>query len=425
MLTDKALKALKPRSIIYEVPDAQGLSVRVSTAGTLTFQYRYRVNGRPERYMHGHYPDMSLAEARDAHKVARRLVDQGLSPIRHRREQQAAEERVRLEGAGADTVKCLSDEWMNRYVEKERKRPENARQMLDADVIPTLGTMKARDVKRKDIIAMLDKIVDRGAPVQANRTAAIVKQMFQFGVERGVIDLNPAADIRRQAVGGTERSRERNLNPDEIGQLWNRIDRVGDVDPKTGKKTVQIGKSMAVAIKLLLVTAQRRGELVKAKKDDVDLIAGIWTIPAGNAKNGRAHQVPLPPLAINLFTTLVEFAGDSAYVMRSASGKTHITERALTKAAERAQTLIGIEKWVPHDLRRTASTQLAQLGVMPQVVEKILNHTMQGVMAAYNKHDYMAERKDALHRWAERILSLSESDRIKTVVSARARKQPV
>jgi integrase len=415
MLTDKAIKALKPTGSIYEAPDSQGLSVRVSKTGTRTFQYRYRLNGRPERYKIGHYPDKSLAEAREAHQMARKLVDHGLSPIRHRRDEQRETQRALLEAAGADSVKVLADTFQTRWVDRQHKRPENARQILDADVIPSLGLLKAKAVTRKDVIEMLDRIVDRGAPVQANRTSALVKQMFEFGIERGILEHNPCAGIRRKAVGGTERSRDRNLSGEELRQFWTKIDAVllldrkpgkKVTDPETAKKAVWIGKPMALALKLLLVTAQRRGELVKAKKADIDLAGALWKIPAENSKNGRAHDVPLSGLAVDLFKKLFESAGDSDYVMPAFGGKAHITERALTKAAERAQAIVGIDKWVPHDLRRTAAMQLAQLGVLPQVVEKILNHTLDGVMAIYNRHDYLPERRAALDLWAETILKL-------------------
>ncbi len=437
MLTDKRLKALKPRGIIYEVADRDGLSVRVSRMGVITFQYRYRINGQPERFKLGRYgsagqtsrPQMTLAEAREAHQKARKLVGQGVSPIRHRREQQEATERARRQAEGADTVRSLADEFMARYVERERKRPDTVRQILDADVLPALGAMKANAVTRRDIVRMLDAIVDRGAPVQANRTASLVKQMFQFAVERGVIEANPCADIRRQTVGGTEQSRSRALGHDEIRAVWLGLGRLSQrgaaarpapfrkLKPEE-KKAAWISKPLAAALKLLLVTGQRRGELVKAKWADVDLEGAIWTIPAKNSKNGREHQVPLSPLGVELFTELRGYAGKSDFVLPSYKGDNHLTERALTKAAERARPYITIEKngkteaiahWTPHDLRRTVATQLSELGVLPHVVEKILNHTMQGVMAVYNRHDYMDERRDALNLWGERLRAILEA----------------
>ncbi len=430
MLTDKRLKALKPTGIIYEVADREGLSVRVSQAGSVTFQYRYRINGKPERYRLGTYSDMTLAEAREAHQKARKLVSQGMSPIRHRREQHQAEERARREAEGADTVRGLGEEFMARYIERERKRPESARQILDADVLPALGDMKAKDVTRRDVIRMLDAIVDRGSPVQANRTAALVKQMFQFGVERGIIEANPCSDIRRQTVGGTEESRSRALNHDEIRVLWMGLGQLSQrkTDSKPApfrklkpeeRKPAWISKPLAAALKLLLVTGQRRGELVKAKWAYLDFNDAVWTIPAENSKNGRRHDVPLSPLAVELFGELKGLAGKSDYVLPSYDQKKPITERALTKAAERARPFITIDNdgraeaiahWTPHDLRRTVATQLSELGALPHVVEKILNHTLQGVMAVYNRHDYMHERRQALDLWAERLRPIIEAE---------------
>jgi integrase len=439
MFTDKRLKALKPRKIIYEVSDRDGLSVRVSRTGVLTFQYRYRIDGRPERYKLGRYgtagqtsrPQMTLAEAREALRAARGLVARRISPITHRQQEQEARERAEREAAGADTVAGLANEFTARYIEREHKRPAYGRQILEGDVLPNLGLMKAKDVTRRDVIRMLDRIVDRGSPVQANRTASLVKQMFQFGVERGVIDTNPCSEIRRQNVGGTERSRERNLSPEEVRALWLGLDELsqpkkGAMKPAPGRKlnpeerkAVWLSRSMVVALKLLLATGQRRGELVKARWGDVDIETALWTIPAEHSKNGRAHVVPLSPLALRLLGELRTLAGESLFVLPSYDGKKPITERALTKAAQRAQGCVKIIKgartdsllhWTPHDLRRTVATQLSDLGVLPHVVEKILNHTMQGVMAVYNRHGYLDERTEALNLWADRLRAIIEAE---------------
>ncbi len=386
MLTDKQLKALKAGRSIYEVADRQGLSVRVSRGGSVTFQYRYRIGGKPERLRLGRYPEMSLAEAREAHQKARKLVDQGISPIRERTERQESEERARREAAGSDTVAGIAEEFMARDVEPNRKRPEYVREMLDRDILRALGTMKANTVTRRDVIHMLDRIVDRGARVQANRTLAVVKQMFQFAVERGIIDANPCADIRRRTVGGTEKPRERHLSHDEIRSLWHGLDRLSEpsgasTKPAPGrklrldeKKASWLSKPMATALKLLLATGQRRGELVKAQWSHVDADAAMWTIPAEHAKNGRAHHVPLSPLALALFQGLRQLAGDSPFVLPAYNGDRPVTERTLTKAAERIQGHVTshvdgkatpIEKWTPHDLRRTAATRLNEVGVAP------------------------------------------------------------
>ena len=407
MLTDKALKALKPRSAIYEVSDGQGLSIRINPSGRITFQSRYRFNGKPVRIKYGTYPQMTLAAARTAHQEARTMIEKGVDPAFQKK-------ASKLAATTAESVQNLADEFMTRFVEVHRRRPDHVKQMLNADILPRLGAYKVKDIKRRNVVKMLDKIVDRGAPVQANRTASLTKQMFQYAVERGIIDANPCSDIRRQTIGGTETSRDRNLDEKEIKAFWKNISKAATVQTDKKKGIYPIGKPMVAALKLLLATAQRRGEIVKAKWSEIDFVNASWQIPAENSKNGKAHKVPLSPLAVKLFKELKGYAGNSAYVLPTIQtkrkGDVPIAERSLTKAAERAQNIVGIKKWVPHDLRRTAASRLAELGVLPHVVEKIQNHTMQGVMAVYNRYDYAKECRAALNLWSQKSSKLAKQN---------------
>jgi integrase len=394
MLTDKSLRALKPSSRIYEVADRAGLSARVNPSGRITFQYRYRLHSRAERLKLGVYPEIPLAEARAKHADARKLVAQGKSPALERR-------TAMLAAAKVLTVKDLADEFIERFAKVHRRRPDIVIQMVRADILPAIGSLPVDHVTRRDIIQMLDSIVDRRAPVQANRTASVVKQLFRYAIDRGMIETSPCGELRRQSIGGTERSRERCLSPEEIKLFWERLPLATQLKP------YPLSKASIAGLRLLLVTGQRRGELTKARWSELDLANSVWHIPAEHSKNGRAHKVPLSPLAVKLFEELKSLAGDSVYVLPTPHsrrrGDVPMTERSLTKAAERAQAVVGIAKWVPHDLRRTATTQLAHMGAPPQVIEKILNHTMQGVLAVYNRHDYFAECSKALNRWALHI----------------------
>jgi integrase len=406
MLTDKRLQSLKPKAKEYIIADAHGLGVRVWPSGAKTFQYRYRVNGKLERLTIGNYPEITLKEARERHAAARKQAEQGVSPAYTKQLIKGA-----AASAGIETVKELAAEFTDRFLEKQRKRPGHAKQMLDADVLPALGKIRVKDITRRHVVKMLDDIVDRGSPVQANRTASLTKQMFQYAVERGIIDANPCSDIRRQTIGGTEKSRDRNLDETEIKAFWKKIGEATSGAQAAEKETPSIGLPMAAALKLLLVTAQRRGELVKAKWSDISFSERTWTIPAENSKNGKPHQVPLTPLAVKLFKELKGYSGESDFVLPTThirlKGDTPIAERSLTKAADRAQDIVGIAKWVPHDLRRTAASQLAELGVPPHVVEKIQNHTMQGVMAVYNRYDYAKECRAALELWSKKLNRLA------------------
>lgn len=418
MLQESHLRKLQPRASRYDVSDHDGLWVRVYPSGVISFHYRYRLHGKLERVILGQYPTISLKRARTLSAHARTLVADGISPAT----QKQTKRQDAIKSRQAESVQDLADEWMSRYVERERKRPELARQILKANVLSSLGKMKCKDLARRDVIQMLDKIVDRGARSMANRTLSLMKQMLQYGVERGILAVNVCADIKKKSVGGVEKGRDRNLSFKEIKAFWLKVEKF------------PTHKSVPIALKILLITAQRRGEIATAEWSHLDLDdKKVWTIPATNSKNSKEHHVPLSPTGVELFKRLKALAGPSRFVMPSpqvigvsntASGidnrrvskvspaalDKHFTERAITKAVERHASEIGIAHWTPHDLRRTASTQLAKLGVLPHVKEKILNHALPPMMAVYDHHDYMEERRAALHQLAVKVLEIVETD---------------
>lgn len=418
MLQESQLRKLQPRASRYDVSDHDGLWVRVYPSGVISFHYRYRLHGKPERVTLGQYPTISLKRARTLSAHARTLVADGISPAT----QKQSKRQDAIKSRQAESIQDLADEWMTRYVERERKRPEHARQIIKANVLTSLGKMKCKDLTRRDAIQMLDKIVDRGARSMANRTLSLMKQMLQYGVERGILSVNVCADIKKKSVGGVEKGRDRNLSFKEIKAFWLNVEKF------------PTHKSVPIALKILLITAQRRGEIATAEWSHLDLEdKKVWTIPAANSKNSKEHYVPLSPTAVELFKRLKALSGTSRFVMPSPQaievsnaaseienrrvGKVspealdkHFTERAITKAVERHASEIGIAHWTPHDLRRTASTQLAKLGVMPHVKEKILNHALPPMMAVYDHHDYMDERREALHQLAVKVLGIVETD---------------
>jgi len=418
MLQESLLRKLQPQPTRYDLSDHDGLWVRVYPSGVISFHYRYRFHGKLERVILGQYPTISLKRARTLCAHARTLVADGISPAT----QKQVKKQEAINNRQAESVQDLADEWISRYVERERKRPELAREILNANVLSSLGKVKCKELTRRDVIQMLDKIVDRGARSMANRTLSLMKQMLQFGVERGILTVNVCADIKKKSVGGVEKGRDRNLSYKEIKAFWLTVE------------TFTTHKSVPLALKILLITAQRRGEIATAEWSHLDLEdKKVWTIPAANSKNKKEHHVPLSPTAVELFKRLKTLSGKSRFVMPSpqtnpitatASGvkkrhddvgsldalDKHFTERAITKAVERHAPSIGIAHWTPHDLRRTASTQLARLGVMPHVKEKILNHALPPMMAIYDHHDYMEERRVGLHQLAVKVLEIVETD---------------
>ena len=183
----------------------------------------------------------------------------------------------RHEHRKAETVADLAEEYLEKWARPRKRSAAEDERILNKDVLPAWGKLKARDITRRDAILLLDKIVERGAPIQANRTLAVIRKMFNFAVKRGLIDATPTAVIDAPSK---ENKRDRVLTKDEMYSLWH------------GLEDAPASRGVKLAIRLLLVTAQRKGELVAAPQSEFDLEEKVWTIPAERTKNGMSHRVP-------------------------------------------------------------------------------------------------------------------------------------
>lgn len=410
-LTELKIKALKAKEKEYSVFDNDGLSIRVLPSGKKSFQYRYRLpgweNSQSKRYIYKpDYPTLSLKVARAKHSESLKKVAAGIDLNQEKNNAQLSRQ--------ADlTVAKAFKEYDERYLLKELRAPERQLQYFKKDILPVIGKMKAKDVTRRHLIMILDRIVDRGAPIQANRTLSALKRFFGYCVGRGILNDSPALQISKSEVGGKETPRKRFFTIEEIRTLWERID------------TAPFSNQVQLVLKILLLTGQRVGEICNAEWSEIDFENKIWTIPEEKSKNGEQNRIPLHEMALGCFRELDSFAvyynpepKHSRYVCQSPQvrkqikgdrkskniiNEAPIVYTAVNRAVKRHQDYFKIEKWVPHDLRRTVATQLNELGVLPHVVEKILNHKMQGVMAVYNKAEYWQERVDALKLWQEKI----------------------
>ncbi len=394
--TVKGINALKATGKRYEVSQTKGkgLRIRISPQGTKTFVYVFRRNDKLHRLTLGQFGDISLIEDNAKHAALRKraLAGESVQSLR------ALIGPVRT--SGSFTVADLAKQWMEREVKKERKTWQEVQRILDKDVVPYLGDRPAASVKPPEIMAMLDAIVDRGSPIAANRCASMVKQMFKFAVGRGEVDASPCVALKKP--GGKEPSRKRKLTDDEIKRLWDKLD------------TAAISPALRAAIRLLLVTAQRRGELARATKREFDLEAKVWQIPAEHSKNGQPHDVPLSDLALELLSQLVELSGDSKYLLPSPTVKdASIRPEALTRAITRNREYFKIDVFNVHDLRRTAASNMTAHGIDRLHVAKVLNHSGREVTAIYDRHDYLDEMRDALNLWADTLQTIIKGKRKK------------
>lgn len=393
---EKSIQALRagPKPRDYLATNYKGLILRVSLARGQTrkvFRYRYWRPGNKKsvaRYVTlGEYPALSLGKAVSLQDDCRQAIEAGGDPAAVVR---AYWERNAPDGgrppSDGPTVRDVVNEFLE-YAGKKRARPEQARYLLEANVLPILGDKPAADVRKRDIVTLLDDIVARGSPVTANRVQALLKQAFAVAADRDLIEAVPT--FPREAAGGAEAPRTRVLSDAEIRHLWHGLDKV------------DIPRPLALALKLQLVTAQRRGEIAAAKFSDIR--DGVWHIP--QTKNQRPHAIPLPGLAVELIGELRELAGKSDHWLPSARGGAAADrERTITRAAREARKALEMDEWTPHDLRRTARTGMARLGVSDAVAERVLNHVAGDRMVqVYNQHRYIEEMREALDKWAAHL----------------------
>jgi integrase len=417
-LNQKALDSLssdgKRRDI--KVAGLPGLIVRVAPSRgqtVKTWRLRFVRSGKPAVLTLGTFPTLSVAGVRVLHAELMEVIKSGGDPKRHAIASRLERLPESAKPTGASVADCVAE--FLKVIARQRKRPEQAKALLEANVLPEIGDMPAAEVRKRDIVRVCELIVQRGSPVQANRVFALLKQVFAVAADRDLIEFQPS--FPRNLPGGAEKPRTRVLTDTEIALLWKTLNELTPV----GKRGKAISRPLALALKLLLVTAQRRGELAAAKwsdiietqfisRDGVRITRQMWRIP--ETKNGKPHLVPLSPLAQRLLEELRQLSGESDYLLpntvdnrRDAGDR----DRTLTKAARRVREHLDIPDWTPHDLRRTARTGMAFLGIADAVGERVLNHSVgDRMIAVYNQHQYAAEMADALDRWAAHLEELTK-----------------
>ena len=430
-LTPAGLAGLEPGD--HTDPAVIGLQIRVREnrhgKRRRTWLLRYKWQGQPVRITLGG-DTLGLADARGLALEARRLIDRGIDPRdaeRPTRRRAAppkpapvppAGEPARPAGLPAPgdfkphSVEHLAHEYLERHVKRQRKRPEYVERFLAAEVLtPTAWAGRdARTITPRQVVELLDGIVERGSPTMANRGAGILSQMFRFGVHRAIVEASPVQLLYRP--GGKEKPRERALTEAELGAFLANLEEAMRYQTGEGRRSPR----MAHALRLLLLTGQRRGELGLARWSDVTLSgrAPLWRIPAAHSKTGAPHAVPLSPAAVREFEALRKYANGSDYVLPTEDGKAPADPKLITrsvarnlerlrKAAAAMKPPVELEPFTVHDLRRTCRTGLARLRVPHDVAERVLNHKLPAMRAVYDQHEPLEEMRAALGKWATHL----------------------
>ncbi len=380
-LTDSKIKALKPKDKPYQSPDGNGLVIEIKPTRKKIWIMRFRFEGKAKKIVLGEYPYFSLADARQWREECKAKIAKGIDPAKERK---IAKDKAKQEAM--NTVQAFSEFWMTEHVEKVNNTPRNIRRVFDKDVIPAIGNMRLQDVEPTHIHAITDSIKKRGSDTAALLTRNVLKRMYAYAISRGVVTFNPAAAIEAKYIAQAK-SRDVALTPEEIGRLLR------------GIYTSNMSRANKLALHLLILTMVRKSELIEASWDEIDFEKAEWSIPAERMKKDKPHIVYLSKQALAMFEELKVLAGKSEWVLPSRNSWKKPISKATLNSAIRTLDL-DIKDFVIHDFRRTASTQLHEMGYNSDWIEKSLAHEQKGVRGVYNRAQYAEQRKDMLQKWA-------------------------
>jgi len=383
-LTKSAIDALRStsRDEVYWDAALPGFGVKVTPKGRKVFIALYRVRGgksRLRKYTIGPYGKLTLHHARATAQRVFAERFEGRDPAAEKLEQRRREV--------ADRVDDLIEAFAAEHLSGIRSGRSVAR-ALRREVIPAWGHRSIHDIKRRDISSLVFHVAAQRTPNSAHRLLKGIKRFFSWCLGRAILETSPAVGIQS---GYREVSRERILSDEELARVI--------------KAAREIGGPFGGVIEFLALTGQRREEVNQMTRDEVDLDRQIWTLPAARAKNGRRHIVHLSEQAVTVLTQ--RYRGQT-YIFSNTSRP----YQRFNRSKRRLDAVSGVEDWVLHDLRRTCVSGMARLGVPPHVADKILNHqsgTISGVAAVYQRHEFLAERKEALETWGAHVAAIQNA----------------
>ena len=383
-LNETAVKKLEPASRkamakIHYDDEMPGFGARITYQGTVSFVLNYTTHaGRERRVTIGKFPFWSVAAARERAKELRRLIDRGGDPLADKQE-----------ARGALTFGELVAEYEQRHATKGGRKLKDGHRDLDIlnrEAIPEWKHRAATSISRAEVRKLVETKAAT-APSAGNKLLDVIKRLYNFGIRRDLLEVNPARGIERP---GVETPKDRMLSESEIQTLWEGLDRARSV--------------AADVLRMILLTACRPGEACGLPWSEIDLDTGIWSLPAARSKNGLAHRVPLTKTALEIIGRQPR---KSLYVFRGQrKGSALHTSRPSRLLAEHEYFGIKLH-FTPHDLRRTAASHMARIGIPRLIVKKILNHTERGdVTAIYERHGYDKEKRGALENWERELLRI-------------------
>ena len=457
LVTEMELKAFTDKDVGRRILDGEGLvgAVSLDRSGSVVvvFKYRYRspITGTVRDTACGKWPELKIAQIRKERDKYKEAVRSGVDPVESKRASKLAEQTKIEEDKAASiarmnelatmrartTVSAFFERWASVELSRHKDGGEYARAQMVRHALPVIGDIPVEDVRKGHITEITARLLADGKNRTAKVALSLVRQMFRYAQDEEVIEFDPSSAIRKARTGGKETERERALSESEIKALVVQL-------PKAN-----LSESAQAAVWLALSTCCRIGELLKARWEHVDLDKGSWWIPPENSKNGKPHTVHLSDFSKFHFQALRDAAGLALkerriidpnakplpWVYPNRGGDDALCPKTITKqigdrqrgdktpmkgranqALANTLELPG-GRWMPHDLRRTGATMMVALGVMPDVVERCLNHAEENkVKRTYLRHSYEPEMREAWRLLGERLeLLKSGADNVITL----------
>lgn len=385
-LTKKSIDLIgkKPNTQFVWDTELKGFGLKVTPAGKKVFIYQYRTGGRgtsTQRFTIGTFGDITPDQARTKARQLAGVVAEGRDPRSETKQKQAAA----LQQA-ANSFAGLASEFIEQHAKKKQKNWHETERLLNYDAVPAWGKRPVEAITKREVDKLIHEVADR-APIVANRLLAALRKLFNWAVATGRLDASPVSGMPRPA---SEKTRDRVLDDQELFNIYS--------------ASQEIAYPFGPFFQLLIFTAQRLNEVSGMQWSEIT--DDQWTIPAHRSKNKKAHIVYLSPPALAVLKTIPK--EEDRDLIFTTTGRTHIS--GFSKAKENLDKKSGVANWRYHDIRRTVTTGLANIGHPPHVCDKILNHssgTISGVAAVYQKADFLEERKKALNDWGQHVLDLA------------------
>lgn len=406
VFTDTMIKKLKPELSEYRKSEGNGFTIRVMPSGFKSWLYLYVVGGRRRCLNLGQYPEVTLEAARGKFETAYKAVKNGIDPM-------AVAEQAEQVRHTAPSVTELFEDYMKRHAKLNKRKSSwtEDQRLFNANIEPVWGKRKAADIKKRDCVALLDDYTNR--PALCQNILSLMRKVYNFAIEKDVLESSPFIGVRLPVK---VQSRTRVLSEDEVRELW-----------KNALPKAAMSNETKRIIKLLLLTGQRVGEVCGITPDEIN--GNWWTIPAERSKNRQAHRVYLTKTALEILGAPVNGFYFPSPVSKLDENDNriyaHIDENAVAYAIRKnlknyqprrpikgekvkmaeipEEKKMDIAHFTPHDLRRTVSTFLAQLGCSDEIIDAVTGHKKQGIVKIYNRHKYDLEKQQALEAWEQKL----------------------